>query len=370
MALLVGQAINPEAADSLRASYAYEKQLQAEGLTREEIKNLKAKEPEAFLTASLLNSYLGEGKSISDLTEAQKTELSAKLGQAGLFINFEPGAGNGTTSLQFFGESLQGVTRGLLESFAGDMDGMLNLANDLAGYTLYLASFKAAPFFEGNYNAVMDRMNGVATVAELVARDPALAGKAIYEGFAEKYDMMQTFSAQGDMEGAGRLMGELIYQAGTIAAAGYGGVKGIQAVAREVASSGKAVKLAELVKPVNPTTLNQKTFAELIDISKVDVIRNETVSSFGKQINVAHNDLTPTLERIKRGEKYNHGNDGTEFYNNKLNLPERENGYYKEYIHPTPGLPKTKVGPQRIIIGKLGEFYYTPDHYVTFIKIN
>jgi len=42
-------------------------------------------------------------------------------------------------------------------------------------------------------------------------------------------------------------------------------------------------------------------------------------------------------------------------------------GYYTEYVHPTPGI--SGPGPQRIVVGKQGETYYTNDHYKTFIKI-
>ena len=41
--------------------------------------------------------------------------------------------------------------------------------------------------------------------------------------------------------------------------------------------------------------------------------------------------------------------------------------YYKEYVHPTPGV--NGPGPQRIIKGGNGEIYFTPDHYHFFIKI-
>ena len=83
--------------------------------------------------------------------------------------------------------------------------------------------------------------------------------------------------------------------------------------------------------------------------------------------------LRSTLDRINRGERYPHRNDGSVFHNNPLRgtdmrlLPEKPDGYYKEYVHPTPGL--RGPGPQRIVIGRNGEIYYTPDHYQTFIKI-
>lgn len=38
-----------------------------------------------------------------------------------------------------------------------------------------------------------------------------------------------------------------------------------------------------------------------------------------------------------------------------------------EYVHPTPGVDGP--GPQRIVVGKCGEMYYTADHYEAFISI-
>ncbi|HET6425844.1 MAG TPA: ribonuclease domain-containing protein [Planctomycetaceae bacterium] len=78
-------------------------------------------------------------------------------------------------------------------------------------------------------------------------------------------------------------------------------------------------------------------------------------------------DLGPTLERIERGEKLSHRNDGSTFRNLERRLPKKPAGYYTEYVHPTPGL--NGPGPQRIVIGEQGETYYTADHYGTFRKV-
>jgi filamentous hemagglutinin len=43
-------------------------------------------------------------------------------------------------------------------------------------------------------------------------------------------------------------------------------------------------------------------------------------------------------------------------------------GSYREFVHPTPGV--NGPGAQRIIQGKSGELYYSPDHYGTFIPLN
>jgi hypothetical protein len=78
--------------------------------------------------------------------------------------------------------------------------------------------------------------------------------------------------------------------------------------------------------------------------------------------------VKPTLDRIASGGKFPHKNDGSVFLNKEGILPKQANGYYREYVVPTPGAKGP--GPQRIITGNNGERYYTPDHYKTFIPLN
>jgi filamentous hemagglutinin len=78
-------------------------------------------------------------------------------------------------------------------------------------------------------------------------------------------------------------------------------------------------------------------------------------------------DLKPTLDRISAGIKYPHKNDGTIFRNRESKLPIQRSGYYTEYVVPTSGL--NHAGLQRLVIGKSGEIFYTPNHYETFIRI-
>ena len=85
-------------------------------------------------------------------------------------------------------------------------------------------------------------------------------------------------------------------------------------------------------------------------------------------INAEDLHLSSTVARINSGGSYNHKNDGTIFQNNKNILPEKPAGYYKEFVHPTPGL--NGPGAQRIVIGGGNKWYYSPDHYKTFIRFN
>jgi filamentous hemagglutinin len=72
------------------------------------------------------------------------------------------------------------------------------------------------------------------------------------------------------------------------------------------------------------------------------------------------------MNRIQEGKSYPHKHDGSISRNDQKILPVHESDYYREYVHPTHGVKH--AGLQRMIIGKGGELYYTPDHYETFIR--
>lgn len=79
-------------------------------------------------------------------------------------------------------------------------------------------------------------------------------------------------------------------------------------------------------------------------------------------------DLRPTLDRIAAGKKNAHRNDGSVFRNASRRLPTRPDGYYREYVVPTPGV--RGPGPQRLVLGREGEIYYTADHYDSFLRLD
>ncbi len=99
------------------------------------------------------------------------------------------------------------------------------------------------------------------------------------------------------------------------------------------------------------------------------VIENVSIVDIntGRTIHLGTVDLLPTLERIRRGERADHRNDGAVFGNRERNLPRKPRGYYREYVVPTPGV--RGVGPQRLVVGNGGEVYYTHDHYDSFQRI-
>ncbi len=82
-----------------------------------------------------------------------------------------------------------------------------------------------------------------------------------------------------------------------------------------------------------------------------------------------------TLAQIKRGARFPHRQDGSEFGNREKRLPLKERGYYREYTVPTPGAKDR--GARRIVAGSgaagdvktSGEYYYSDDHYKSFRRI-
>jgi len=98
-------------------------------------------------------------------------------------------------------------------------------------------------------------------------------------------------------------------------------------------------------------------------IVKDVVIRDQS----GRVVFRGNIDLTATLQRIDRGQRLSFPNDGSVFRNRERRLPSRNEGYYREWVHPTPKL--SGPGPQRVVTGAQGEAFYTHDHYRTFKKI-
>jgi len=71
-----------------------------------------------------------------------------------------------------------------------------------------------------------------------------------------------------------------------------------------------------------------------------------------------------TLQLIESGGPFPYSKDGTVFHNYEGVLPEKPDGYYREYTVVTPG--SSDRGARRVVAGNKGERYYTDDHYSTF----
>ncbi len=74
-----------------------------------------------------------------------------------------------------------------------------------------------------------------------------------------------------------------------------------------------------------------------------------------------------TIRLIQKGGPFPYRKDGTVFGNRERYLPTAPYGYYREYTVPTPGSPDR--GPRRIVTGQQQEYYYTKDHYESFVKV-
>ncbi|MGO1051600.1 ribonuclease domain-containing protein [Crossiella sp. CA198] len=75
-----------------------------------------------------------------------------------------------------------------------------------------------------------------------------------------------------------------------------------------------------------------------------------------------------TVNLIKKGGPYPYPQDNTVFQNRERLLPLCSAGYYREYTVKTPGV--SHRGARRIVKGNANEFFYTADHYRSFVLVN
>lgn len=73
------------------------------------------------------------------------------------------------------------------------------------------------------------------------------------------------------------------------------------------------------------------------------------------------------IKRIDDGGAFQYRQDGVTFQNRERLLPAEPGGYYREYTVSTPGAADR--GARRLILGRHGELYYTPDHYRSFLWV-
>ncbi|QDT37893.1 ribonuclease domain-containing protein [Stratiformator vulcanicus] len=95
-----------------------------------------------------------------------------------------------------------------------------------------------------------------------------------------------------------------------------------------------------------------------------DTIENAVVKDFGRTVYTGPIDVSETYQRLALRKRFPHNNDGSVFQNRERRLPRQRPGYYREYVHPTEG--KRGPGPQRLVIGRAGDIWYTGDHYESF----
>jgi ribonuclease T1 len=79
-------------------------------------------------------------------------------------------------------------------------------------------------------------------------------------------------------------------------------------------------------------------------------------------------EVAAAARAIQAGGPFQYQQDGATFRNAEQHLPSKPLGYYREYTVPTPG--SADRGARRLIAGSSGEFYYTADHYVSFVVVD
>lgn len=128
--------------------------------------------------------------------------------------------------------------------------------------------------------------------------------------------------------------------------------------------SESAAKLRQLPPVAHP--LNElNRFTNAVRAAKSITIEYESVTVTVSDSETV--DLTATLERISKGIRDQHRNDGTEFRNRERRLPSRPPHFYTEFVHR---VSERTPGACRIIIGQEGDIWYTPDHYQLFIPVS
>ena len=75
-----------------------------------------------------------------------------------------------------------------------------------------------------------------------------------------------------------------------------------------------------------------------------------------------------TVGLIEKGGPFPYRQDGVVFNNAERLLPAQPRGFYHEYTVPTPGSPDR--GARRIITGQDGSYYYTANHYESFVRVD
>lgn len=103
--------------------------------------------------------------------------------------------------------------------------------------------------------------------------------------------------------------------------------------------------------------------------ARVPVIQSVDIVDYGRVVFRGSVDVNYELDRIRRGQKLNHRNDGSFFRNREDQLPMvRDREFYREFVYTQQGLKFP--GPARLVISKAGTVYFTGDHYSTFRKVN
>jgi hypothetical protein len=218
------------------------------------------------------------------------------------------------------------------------------------------------------YSVSVDSRPSYQKVAGYSGGDMAKLPEHLYEAGKSGIKMLDPTLSSSERKQHAKRFVEGLTDAGVLVWCGYKYYKNYKAISpnyKKIRAQTNRILLPGKERSALLTGSNQE---RQIFVSGVKIRDIRTGNVYEGTVN-----LKPTLDRISAGQRFPHRNDGAIFHNRPLRgkitpeLPVNPQGYYKEYVHPTPGI--SGPGPQRIIIGKGGEIYYTPDHYTTFIKI-
>jgi guanyl-specific ribonuclease Sa len=213
---------------------------------------------------------------------------------------------------------------------------------------------------------------------EILAKAGAKMGAAarqMFAGLEKKWKQFQGLYQQGgvaSMYRAGEIFGQLLFDALMVLVAAGTAIAAIVGLPELVAAAG-AVEAAEAAGAAEAAEAAEAGEAAAEAAEAAETAEEAEAAEAGEEAGATKSassvpdDLQNTLDRIDRGESFPHRNDGSIFRNREGRLPSQPEGYYKEYVHPTPGV--NGPGAQRVIIGQGGEVYYTPDHYGTFVRV-
>ncbi|MEO8005820.1 MAG: ribonuclease domain-containing protein [Betaproteobacteria bacterium] len=130
------------------------------------------------------------------------------------------------------------------------------------------------------------------------------------------------------------------------------------------------VNSATCVKlPVAARIGRQLLLATVLLVAAVNVGARSTEKNPSTAIPAEHlpREARETLALIHRGGPFPYPRDGIIFANRERRLPSAPRGTYREYTVPTPG--SRDRGARRIIAEGDRQFWYTSDHYRTFMRI-
>lgn len=90
--------------------------------------------------------------------------------------------------------------------------------------------------------------------------------------------------------------------------------------------------------------------------------------SVGVPLSTLPPEAAKTVMLIEKKGPFPYPHDGIVYQNLEHHLPAEPRGYYHEYTVTTPG--SADRGTRRIITGNRGEFWYTDDHYQSFVRVD